>query len=101
MELPENYGNWVEFAKECIKIQLRYPDAKSVKCFNNNKMDERLVSEYNINAVKAKAFDELIGKADFNFGHVMQLKDAALSRGTHFDALNSITDLLLSLTNDR
>ncbi len=100
MKLPENYGNWVEFAKECIKTQLRYPDAKSVKCFNNNEMDERLVSEYNINAVKAKAFDELMEHANFTRNDVMNVKGSQLNCGRAFETTNNITDLLLNFVHD-
>lgn len=99
MELPEKYDNWIEFAKEIMQI-----NEDKVNFFEHDfkiRQSGTYYRSFLVNDIKAKAFDELMDKVDFNFGHVMQFKDAALSQGTHFDAINSITDLLLSLINDR
>ena len=47
MKLPENYQNWIEFAKKCDEFQKKHPEAK-------------FAAEFRIDAVKAKAFDEVI-----------------------------------------
>lgn len=52
MKLPENYSSWVEFAKECGKYT---PGTEIVF-----KANEVISEKYNINAVKAKAFDEVM-----------------------------------------
>ena len=56
MKLPENYQNWIEVAKECVKSQAEYPGAKEITFDYRGFVSERL----NINAIKAKAFDEVM-----------------------------------------
>ena len=56
MKLPENYQNWIEIAKECNQLLLKHPDAKTIKFDYHGVVSE----EFNINAVKAKAFNEVM-----------------------------------------
>ncbi len=65
MKLPENYKNWIEFAKKCNELLQKYPNAKTIKLDNRmhyefSKDGYVNIREYNINAVKAKAFNEVV-----------------------------------------
>ncbi len=69
MKLPENYQNWIEFAKRCDEILQKNPEATRVKTTIDGKISndysESEFLEYNISSVKAKAFDEVMENVVF------------------------------------
>ena len=67
MILPRKHSNWTEFAKECIHFEKENAETKTVQIHETERTDEGdpvrdHIFEYDINAVKAKAFDEIISQ---------------------------------------
>lgn len=102
MKLPENYENWIEFAKKCSELQEKYPGSEKIKLdiqsYDGGGMrGHRTVAEYNINAVKARAFDEVMELKEFSMDNVMHLRDVAYNHGFGTERGEFIFNLLIKL----
>lgn len=92
MKLPENYQSWIEVANKCDKILHKYPHCDTIKITKDG-----IISEFRIDAVKVKAFDEIMGMVDFHRNDAMYLRDLSLTHRCRFEKINNITDLLVKL----